>query len=414
MRAFCLIFFWVGTFSTFAQINRLSTTIILATAKSQLGVQLEQEKAEYLKDNYFELPILEDVEFRTETRDFDIKQQEYRVRLTPNSYRQREALRQLHQAQIIETETEELLFLHDYLEERYTLILQHFFAENVLAIRRQQLLVFEDQLTVLRRSFNLPRFNINDLIRAEEDKQEIEREILELENVLRFTEQIFQRWTATAAIFKIDSTRFIELEQVMELARSISKPIENHVEFVEVKKELDRIYQEYRVQKSEDLTIVDYIELRYQKRNKNDVFREKFAIGAGFRLPYKNSSELDVMELKVEKLERENRLKLIEAEIVEDIKRIQQEMENQYSLYQLLESQMKDNQTAFAIEQYQKITGVSPLPLLKMKESTFKKELERQKVAQELYDLFIDLLDVSGRMSAQPYQNFLSKSLENF
>ena len=90
------------------------------------------------------------------------------------------------------------------------------------------------------------------------------------------------------------------------------------------------------------------------------------------------------------------------------------QIENNYRLYQLVNNQFGDSQAAFALEQYQKIVGASPLALLKLKGSQFDKELERFKIEQDIYMLYLELLDASGVIMELPLRNYLLANQPSF
>ena len=96
------------------------------------------------------------------------------------------------------------------------------------------------------------------------------------------------------------------------------------------------------------------------------------------------------------------------------MKRTRSEMESQYRLFQLIQTQLENSQAELVIQQYQKIAGASPIAILRLKESDLKKEVELFKIQQNIYKLYVSLLDVSGRMGNPPLKNYLSNDLESF
>ena len=118
--------------------------------------------------------------------------------------------------------------------------------------------------------------------------------------------------------------------------------------------------------------------------------------------------------MEFEKIDEETKYKELQVALTDRMSRIRLEMEHQYQLYQLLEKQLENSQADFALKQYQKIAGASPLALLKLKGSRFNKELEQFSIEQEIYMLYIELLDASGKMAELPLRNYLLSSQPSF
>ena len=58
----------------------LSTSDILASAKNQYVLQLQNQRVGFLKNATHKLPLVDEMEFRTETNDFQLSEQRYALR----------------------------------------------------------------------------------------------------------------------------------------------------------------------------------------------------------------------------------------------------------------------------------------------------------------------------------------------
>ena len=59
-----------------------------------------------------------------------------------------------------------------------------------------------------------------------------------------------------------------------------------------------------------------------------------------------------------------------------------------------------------------RIEGGDPLVLLEMRESILERDVDLATVTSEIYSSYIELLDVSGKLSEQPLKNYISAGLE--
>ena len=60
--------------------NTLSTSDILSSAKQQYVLSLQQQRIDFLKNSTHKLPLVDEMEFRTETNDFKLEEQQYVLR----------------------------------------------------------------------------------------------------------------------------------------------------------------------------------------------------------------------------------------------------------------------------------------------------------------------------------------------
>ncbi|NJL60024.1 MAG: hypothetical protein HC887_10695 [Desulfobacteraceae bacterium] len=58
------------------------------------------------------------------------------------------------------------------------------------------------------------------------------------------------------------------------------------------------------------------------------------------------------------------------------------------------------------------MNGVSPLILLKLKESILRTDITIETITHHVYEKYIRLLDISGNLSDKPLKNYLSDTME--
>lgn len=404
-----LLILW--TVTGFAQSTTFSTTDFLSTALQHPHLQRHQNIQNYLQNTNHELPVLKKLEFRTETNDFDIQRQEYTLRFDFSTQKERTAQRSLHQSNINYYATEQQLWLEETLEKRYKTLVELYYQERLIATREQQKLVYQDKLTVLQKSIQSTDFDIDELIETEEDLQELEQELLERQVENQQLQQSIQAYLPLNTSFYIDKQNWLQAEDIQQRLDNfhpdtmLSRPITERRQA-----QVHQIEQAYQLEKAESENLINFGQFKYQ--GGNNEFYKHFSVGMGIILPLKNRSLLDLNELELDRLRTNNRLEEERLEIRQAMQKERAKMDLLLQQYQLLQNQIKDNQTSYTLEQYQKIEGISPLSLLKLKEILLKKDWTILKIEYDLFQTYVQWMALSGQMMELPLRDYLSKDLK--
>jgi len=412
-RGFLVFFLFVNVLLSNAQ-NTLSSSDILASAKQQYVLELQQQRVDFLKNSTSKLPLVDEMEFRTETNDFKLDEQQYVLRGRFHTRAQQQAQADFQRARIELNTIDEQLLMQDLLRDRYDAIVKVSYFEKLLAAKKDQKILLEDRMTVLKKSINLPKFDILDLIDAEDDLHIADREILRLKNALNLAQQKIFRYSNQRGYLKTDELQLIDIEQLMEIVRSLStEPSTAHATLVKRNLNANLAMKEQAIRRTQEENTLDYFQAQMGGTNDRG-FRQNFSLGMGIIIPVRNRQRQKIDELEFEKIDENLKYEELKIRLQDRMTRIRLELETQYELYQLLNQQLENSQADGVLQQYQKIAGASPIAILKLKGSQFKKELEQFSVQQEVYLLYVELLDASGKMMELPLKNYLEESLEQF
>lgn len=415
-RDFFLFFFFVNILlsTRLNGQNTLSTSDILASAKQQYVLKLQQQRVDFLKNSTYKLPLVDEMEFRTETNDFKLSEQQYVLRGRFHTKAQQQAHANFQQAKIELNTIDEQLLMQDLLRDRYDAIVKVSYFEKLIVAKNEQKILLEDRMTVLKKSIHLPKFNIVDLIDAEDDLHLVDREILRLKNALNLAQQKIFRYSNQRGYLKTDDLQMIDIEQLMEVVRSLStEPSVAHAALVKRNLNANLAAKEQAIRRTQEENTIDFFQAQMGGTDDKG-FRQNFALGMGITIPVRNRQRDNLDELEFERIDEGLKYEELKIKLKERMTQIRLEMETQYELYQLLSQQLENSQADEVLEQYQKVAGASPIAMLKLKGSQFKKELEQFSVQQEIYLLYVELLDASGKMMELPLRNYLMGSLEEF
>jgi len=265
-RTFFLIV-WIIFLSVFTYAQKpVTTSEILASAKNQYLIKLERQRLDFLKNNNPKLPIVDELEFRTETNEFNIRQQRYALRGRFFTKEQREAQANLNRAKIDLQSIEEEIILNDLLYSRYIGILETLYFDQLLDAKNEEKILLEDKMTVLKK-------NLNSKLAAREQA------ILQAKEDNTF--EFFQA--------RIGGTNDRGFRENFRLALGIRIPVRNREELDIVELEFEKLDEQMR-----------YDELKYKlKKRMNSVrlrIENNFRIYQLLKLQIENSQSDQVLE----------------------------------------------------------------------------------------------------------------------
>lgn len=403
---FPFIFFAFYNYS-FAQEN-ITTSNILTSALNSRSLELHNRELDFLKNTNHDLPWINKMEFRTETDELDWERQEYLFRMSLNSTEEREAQKKMHQKNIQLSEIKKDEILEQELIEIYFLIVKYHYLEKELSIYENIKKTAEDQLNVFQKSaLAAGTNNLNNILDSEEKLHKIELKLFELKNEILFIQsRLFMIKNQ-----KIDFSTWVDIQTIEETILKKNTTPENSPNVTRRKTEIEKIHSEHESESASSERILDFVQLKYSGRDNLSIGQE-FSFGMGFNIPYKNKDNLDLNELALEKIKKENNLELYILRKNEQKTNLENKLNNLIKEYNFISTQLNDSQIEYSIANYKSNPGANPITLLKIEGIKSRNALQENQIKKELYFTYLELLALSGKLIERPLRNYLSKNLE--
>ncbi len=394
--------------------NTLSTNSILATAKTQTAIALQERKIDVLNAQSYKLPFLEKIDFQTETDRFDWQRQEFRVRTSFNGWEEMRSLKQQKEANVQKEQAERTVLFKDVLYDRYALLVEYRFEQAALKMYHQMFNVFADKRDVLQKMAKLSTdFNIEDLIKAEDAAFDFQQKTLQSEGAIRNINQFLKRTFNTSDSLQLDTTDWIPLSKIRLLVSELPTTAEKNPILTYQQAAIGVVQSDYNLEKSQTKKIIDYAQIRNRARNKDALVRE-WSVGVGIAIPYRGSSKIELNNIAFKRLEAENKLKNLQTNFDLEIFNLQQDLDLIFKEYDFVEKQVNESQTLYALDHYANIQGSPPIVLLRMKELVLKRQAQLISLEHLAFQKYIKWLDLTGKLSEMPLQNYLSVGLSAF
>jgi hypothetical protein len=419
-KSFChyslfLLFFIGFKTNVFSQnTNPISTTVFLATAKTKSTVLRQQIKVDVLKSTRYYLPFLEKISFQTETDRFQLERQQYQSRASFNGFSEIKSEKYWKKANIKAEEAEQDVLFQDILADRYGVLVEYKNALDALNLYKKIYLVFSDKRDVLQKMAKLStNFNIEDLIKAEENAYQYQQKIAEKENLIETLNQFSQLIFNTKDSFQLDTSSWIPLSKIRDLVSNLPNNSTKNVLLTRQEAEINLVKADYYVLKASDKKILDYGQIKYGARQTKELQTE-LSLGLGFVLPYRGSSKIALKRLDFKQLEEKNKLQDIQESLDLQSFSIQKELEITFKEYDLVRKQINESQTLYSLDHYMQMQGGSPIVMLRMQELVLQRQVRLIELEHEALIKYIKLLTFTGKLSALPLQNYLSINFEGF
>ncbi len=367
-------------------------------------VQMAEEAVGFLAAHPPTMSWIDKLEFRTETGNFDLRQQEYLFRLSPSSLtaknRQSDLVGVMKNQYALQTREA----IHEALVIGYDRILDLATVDREMALVRQALEIDQQHLAVLGQMGLVDGADLKDLMQVEEDRQQRMSRF----NELQYARQLLERPLTPSVVLptseEIKTYFWITTEQMAEVMSKgvgVATP-----QVLEAQSKLDAVMMEQRVEKAERQKVLDYVQSRYQQDPK-DPFREEFSISMGVNIPYAKAGNIKRQELALEQLEAEQKIVFLQSQTAERLANLNME-------FDLLRQQKKQQEEQWANSFLQKMESGSlpgltaePLLVLEAKKARIKSDLRILELEQKAFTVYVEWLDLSGKISEQPLVNYL-------
>lgn len=259
----------------------------------------------WINDSRFTL--IDKIEFRTETHEFLPEEQEYVVRVSPDTWGEHKArkalLEKIHEKPDFRLEDHLCDLSHDIQEEWLSLwqmerLLVHYQEELLLNWRMDSLF-----------SYDLSKNKLDDILKLRNERNDLNRRIQKIES----------KRDELCTFFGIDRTMLDFSDRISpdslssRLTRRTEYPKDRSVASIEYDQQLNQLEQQLEI--AEGRQFIDFFQLRY-RGPQTEPWEERISLSLGIILPNSGNRQLNLKELEIEEMElaNEKNLELIENE----------------------------------------------------------------------------------------------------
>ena len=385
------------TLTTFAQ-NKVTSQAFFEKSISTL-VQDNVLSYETIR-----FPWLEEVQLRTETRDFDFVRQEYTLRLSPSTraiIKAQQALWAHEQAapdeQASQADREVVLQLYVDWVSMYVLS-----EEQKLLADYEKIL--SDKKTIIEKQLGIGKVDIKGLIDLTTSRNKMKQSAFELGAEL---DEILSVYDADASA--LDYSDLISQDEIEKNLATLTIELmsENHTD-LELLYDVEGVQKEIALEEAESRQYFDFLQLRYRGPH-DDLFAERASIGLGIQWPNSGNRKLKIAQLKLEQQEIEQEYRYESAEMKSRINGAITELHTKLAIAQHFQqlSEEENRELEILSSLVKKKAGYDPLLLFDILEHQVDSRLSMLKYEEDVLLEYIKLLSLSGRLAQSPFVNYL-------
>lgn len=337
---------------------------------------------------------IEEVQFRTETQEFDLELQQYVLRAAPNSPKVRQAQIRLHELYQQQANSANLKAKADIIESAYQDLLEVYVHHHALQLKQELLVLLNDQEKVLIKLSQINSRYLDDWMGIIVDIQETQLDSASHANSLQ---QLLPKQQ------QIDWNNWITIAEISNNLQKGSSSLSGKQQLL--KQQL--VDGEIALEQAEAKRIFDFFQIEYQGSNA-DPFREKVSLTAAFQFPFSSNRKLKIEELLMEKaaLEEEHHIKnqLQQNAIKKKRQQLEQQIQQWHLSKKLLDQLKEKSQRILQAQSYQ--TKEGPLATLLYKVLLKEKELDLFDLETGIYKDYLMFLVLTKNILRPPYRAF--------
>lgn len=368
------------------------------SSKTFLQNQLQQvynSSTLQLPNRAFNPAIIQEVEIRTETDEFQFNEQQYQLRFSPSTDKIITAEKELyklyqHAANVKLAEEQQRFIIGIYQD-----FLRAYELQRKLDIEEQQLLVLQDLERTTKQLSSSGKISPRNWL-------DVQRDIMEIELTISWRKKALNILTKQQNISTED---ILNVEQIVgKISTTTLHSGINSSEGID----LELLEAEIELEEAERKKVIDFLQFQYD-RSPEDLLREKISVSASFRLPFYGDRKLKMEELAIEKASLAAEIESKKKWKTQQIQRLQIDLLSKYKEWKHMTMRITSFQKRvdFFIKKTNQSERTTPVLLLEERVNGLKSSLELLEIEIEVYDLYLEVLEESGALFFNAEQSWL-------
>ncbi|NRB61709.1 MAG: hypothetical protein HRU40_01535 [Saprospiraceae bacterium] len=351
-------------------------------------------------------PWIDKYEFRTETRDFDVEQQEYTIRLSPSSAKVRNAQKALYNEWKNAPDFEGQEIFCDLKLSLHLDWLTFYILKEKQSLLDDWTVLLKDKQTIYEKMMATYAFDVEKMVKLRTDKSNLD--IARNKQNIEWN-YLLQKYNMQDV--EMDFNDFITVETILAQLTE-NNPFPKTFEIIDVEAEYKKtlLNKEIELELSEKKKTIDFLQFRYNGPH-SDPLEERLSVGLGVQLFNSGSKKLKLYELQIEQeeLRRETERKMQERKA--NLNDLRDELEKDISIFFHLEElmQAERRQLQNLSRRIAQKEGTSPILLLDIEERHLLMKMEALKQKEDLLKDYIKYVRQSGKMCDTNSANFLTQ-----
>lgn len=412
----CLLLFFL---SPCAGATSISIGEFLATALHDPTLSAQIERIDFLQQTPEGISFIEDPELRITVEQFEKDRQKYAFRFTPRGLGELRREKEMQIAMVESNRAELKRLFNTALKIRYMAVINFFYFSKMETLHQNLNALLGDREMALKRYVETSDFDAEKVADAESERIQVELDLIELTNQKDAVADNIREAIGSGEPLSLNSTpvvldesQIIGVEQIPDKIGAIdfSGGAEN-ISLWTLKADAQIAEAQYRLKSAEKKRLIGFIETAYSAEDRDD-FDKAFSIELAIAIPVNSGNQVDMNEKRLESMRSRDKLNTLERELNKTIPAIHRELNNLIQKYKKVKRGKDDGFTSSAFNRLVQVEGTDPLTLLELKERVLKSDILLTKLSWMVLTEYINLLDLTGKLSQKPLINYLAYNLQ--
>ncbi len=393
--------------------SQITTSSILASAKSDPIFVLKNEEAALLKQNPLILPGWEEIEFRPRVTGFDIQDSDYAFRFKRTPRKQIRQQKRVYESMLQIADNETVAAYMDVLEDRYNALVSNYYLNEELKSKTKMMEILEDKKRIIQNTLAVSESpELNDLIKIEADIREEKMEIAEMEFLQKQYQQKLDKWKGNST--KVVWDDWISIAKVKEVINELrAQNIFNHPDWLRRQSQTGFALNEEKLKAKEAGQIFKFFQVRYA-HNPKDSYRERLSVSMSMRLTNPKKPSLREQEQHLETLQFQKNAEITKAELEQSFHRILKKLDFLTYQYELLQKQIEQEKELLYYQDLFAQYAIDVQTYTQILISKAKDRATLKRIEADIFEMYLEALSLSGKLVELPMRNYLSEELEGF
>lgn len=367
--------------------------------------------AEFRANHPLTIPWLDKLEFRTQTNDFNIKQQQYTFRFSAADPAEVNFRKRLEAVDIKLYRQLARDALHDALTTRYRYLVENYWMGKQDNLFKEQQALHQKKTQYLETLFQHQLdAELKDLVQAYRKNEKIRMESGALKEARKWALQKSGYSTGSVDLI-LDGFQWIQPVQIRTMLKDDPETIPVSASYARLLQNKSQADLETMRLKEDGWNILQFFQARWRNNTNDELIREKISLGAGFRLPFPGEKRRDQNLIILEKMQIETEVDQYITEYHLKSNTLKLEMESILDQLEVQQNQLRQFENKFKQPALLSNPLVRTQDILFIDETILDWKEELLEIEKELMEKYLEYLDHTRLISTPPYKNYLEATL---
>ncbi len=395
--------------------SKVSMQMVLASARSDQRIRLQEAASAYLGKNPIQLPFFDELEFRLGPDDLYLDEQRIAFRFSTNGLTEIKRQRAVNELELARLHAKTSLLLEEALFDRYSALSDAYFYQQMTESQRRMEKLEDERSQVF--SYLIEKGVAVDavkLVEAEEDWQDARSKLRQWEDRKALLEERIRQYLGSTDVVIPDFESMVSVASIArrleasDAATTLAPTAEISLKLVES----SLSEAQWKLILSRKFNVLNFVQIDYRNRSDPFDFNRDFSARIGLNIPISGSDKPKAREQALEwRLDQNAYL----AEVGDQQRKcaeLRSKLGKLISQYQADQERWQQSAIRKLLDKPELLNLLSGDDLLQLQIAREKQTIREIEQANEIRVLYLEFVQSAGGMNGADLRNYLSEGME--